>query len=42
MPLFYPSYFLGVEKESGLETYYYFDSNDFRLIGGMHLAHDVR
>ena len=42
VPLFNPSYYLGVEKESGLETYYYFNSIDFRLIGGMHLAHDVR
>jgi len=33
---------MGKEKDSGIETYYYFDASDFRLIGGMHLAHDVR
>ena len=42
VPLYHPSFYLGKEKESGIETYYYFDANDFRLIGGMHMAHDIR
>jgi len=42
VPIYHPSYYLGLEKDSGIETYYYFDDNEeFKLIGGMHFAHDV-
>ncbi len=42
VPFYQPGYYLGQEKDSGMETYYYFSERDFKLLGGMHVGGDIR
>jgi hypothetical protein len=40
VPIYHPNYYLGVQVESGLETFYFLDKDDLKLIGGLHLSFD--
>jgi hypothetical protein len=41
MPLYHSSFFFGLQKDSGMATYYYLDVTDYKLLGGMHIGHDI-